>query len=73
MAVVGAGWGGAGRGGRHHLLSHLPDLQLKADLAREHLAVLRLELSRGLVGGEQTFLLEQFHHQLSTTVQSLPQ
>ena len=73
MAMVGAGRGGA-RGGRgHHLLPHLPDLQLEADLARKHEAVFRLELSSGLVGGEETFLLEQFHDKLSTTVKSLPQ
>lgn len=37
---------GAGRAGGHHLLPHLPDLQLEADLAGEHLGVLRLELGR---------------------------
>jgi len=71
--VVGVGWGGAGGGAGHHLLPHLPDLQLEADLAREHLAVLRLELSGCLVGGEEAFLLEQFHDQLSPTIQGLPQ
>lgn len=37
---------GAGRAGGHHLLPHLPDLQLEADLAGEHLGVLGLELGR---------------------------
>ena len=40
-------------------------------LAREDLAVLGLELCGGCVGGEESLLLEQLHHQLPPAVQSL--
>ena len=35
--------------------------------------MLALELGRGGVGGEESFLLEQLHDQLPPAVQSLPQ
>ena len=50
--VEGSGGGGHGRGRpRHHLLAHLPDLELQADLAREGLGVLQLERGRRLCVG----------------------
>ena len=50
--VEGSGGGGHGRGRpRHHLLAHLPDLELQADLAREGVGVLQLERGRRLCVG----------------------
>ena len=67
------GGGGARVGGGHHLLPHLPDLQLQAHLVGEDLDVLGLEGGGGLVGGEEALLVEQLHHQLSSAVQGFPQ
>merc|ERR1712079_553719 len=60
-------------GAGHHLLPHLPDLELETDLAREDLTVFGLELCRGCVGGEEPLLLKELHHQLPPAVQRLPQ
>ena len=67
------GGGGARVGGGHHLLPHLPDLQLQAHLVGEDLDVLGLERGGRLVGGEEALLVEQLHHQLSSAVQGFPQ
>ena len=46
---VDGGGGRRGRGGaRHHLLAHLPDLELQAHLGREGVGVLCLERRRRL-------------------------
>lgn len=65
--------GRAGIGAGHHLLANLADLQLQAHLVGKHLDVLCLEGGGGLVGGEEPLLVEELHHQLPPTVQSLSQ
>lgn len=56
-----AGWSGTCRAGRHHLLSHLTNLELKANFVWENIIVFVLEGLCGLVGWEDSVFLEEFH------------